>query len=165
MASERFVAALTEQIAREFAAAHQYVAIGNYYAAETYPQLSGFFYSQAEEEREHAMKMVNYLIDLGVQPDIGGVDSPKGGFGDHIEPIRFALEQERQVTIKISELMEIARETRDYASEQFMHWFLEEQVEEEAAIGDLLAVAERTVSVPMLLEEYLARDKPGARAE
>jgi ferritin len=165
MASERFVAALTEQIAREFAAAHQYVAIGNYYAAETYPQLSAFFYDQAEEEREHAMKMVSYLIDRGVQPDIGGVQSPKGSFGDHVEPIRLALEQEQQVTIKISELFEIARETRDYASEQFIHWFLEEQVEEEAAIGDLLAVAERTVSVPMLLEEYLARDKPGARPE
>ena len=165
MASERFVAALTAQIAREFAAAHQYVAIGNYYAAETYPQLCAFFYAQAEEEREHAMKMVNYMIDRGVQPDIGGVESPKGSFGDHVEPIRLAIEQEHEVTIKISELFEIARETRDYASEQFMHWFVEEQVEEEAAIGDLLAVAERTVSVPMLLEEYLARDKPGARPE
>ena len=165
MASERFVAALTEQIAREFAAAHQYVAIGNYYAAETFPQLTSFFYDQAEEEREHAMKMVNYLIDRGIQPDIGGVASPKGTFGDHVEPIRLALEQERHVTIKISELFEIARETRDYASEQFMQWFVQEQVEEEAAMGDLLAVAERTVSVPMLLEEYLARDKPGARPE
>jgi ferritin len=109
--------------------------------------------------------MVNYLIDRGVQPDIGGVESPKGSFGDHVEPIRLAIEQERSVTIKISELFEIARETRDYASEQFMQWFVEEQVEEEAAMGDLLAVAERTVSVPMLLEEYLARDKPGARPD
>ena len=165
MASERFVAGLTEQIAREFAAAHQYVAIGNYYSAETYPQLSAFFYSQAEEEREHAMKMVNYLIDRGDAADVRLDAAPKGGFGDHVEPIRLALEQERQVTIKISELFEIARETRDYASEQFMQWFVQEQVEEEAAMGDLLAVAERTVSVPMLLEEYLARDKPGARPE
>jgi ferritin len=165
MASERFVAALTAQIAREFAAAHQYVAVGNYYSVETFPQLSAFFYAQADEERAHAMKMVNYLIDRGVQPDIGGVKAPRTSFGDHVEPIRIALEQERQVTIQISELFEIARETRDYASEQFMQWFLEEQVEEEAAMGDLLAVAERTVSVPMLLEEYLARDKPGARPE
>ena len=165
MASERFVAALNAQIAREFTAAHQYVAIGSYYAAETYPQLSAFFHAQADEEREHAMKMVNYLIDRGAQPDIGAVAAPKGSFGDHVEPIRLALEQERQVTIKISELFEIARETRDYTSEQFIQWFLEEQVEEEAAMGDLLAVAERTVTVPMLLEEFLARDKPGARPE
>jgi len=165
MASERFVAALTDQIGREFAAAHQYVAIGNYYAAETYPQLSAFFYSQAEEEREHAMKMVNYLIDRGAQPDIGQVEAPRQSFTDHVEPIALALEQERTVTVRISELFSIARETHDYLSEQFMQWFLEEQVEEEASMGDLLAVAERTRGVPMLLEEYLARETPGDRPE
>jgi ferritin len=163
MASERFVSALNEQIGREFAAAHQYVAVGTYYAAETYPQLAAFFYAQAEEEREHAMKMVNYLVDRGVEPDIGAVAAPQTSFGDHVEPIQLALDQERSVTVEISKLFEIARETRDFQSEQFMHWFLEEQVEEEAAIGDLLAVAERTRAIPMLLEEYLAREKPGER--
>ena len=109
--------------------------------------------------------MTDYLLETGQQVRLGEVAAPINDFPDHVEPIRLALEQERQVTIKISELFEIARETRDYASEQFMQWFLEEQVEEEAAMGDLLAVAERTVSVPMLLEEYLARDKPGARPD
>ena len=163
MASERFTAALNAQIAREFAAAHQYVAIGAHYAAETFPQLSEFFYKQAEEEREHAMKMVNYLIDRGAQPDIGQVEAPRQSFTDHVEPIALALEQERTVTVRISELFSIARETHDYLSEQFMQWFLEEQVEEEASMGDLLAVAERTRTVPMLLEEYLARETPGER--
>jgi ferritin len=161
MASERFVEALNAQIAREFAAAHQYVAVGNYYAAETFPRLAAFFYEQAEEEREHAMKMVNYLLDRDATPDIGAVGAPRQSFGDHVDPIRIALEQERQVTVRISELFEIARDTRDYQSEQFIQWFLEEQVEEEASISDLLAVAERTRSVPMLLEEYLARETPG----
>ena len=161
MASERFVAALTEQIAREFAAAHQYIAIGNYYSAETYPQLSAFFYDQAEEEREHAMKMVNYLLDRNAKPDIGAIDAPRASFGDHVEPISIALDQERQVSVRISELFQIARDTRDYQSEQFIQWFLEEQVEEEAAMQDLLTVAERTRQIPMLLEEYLARDTPG----
>jgi len=163
MASERFVDALNAQIAREFAAAHQYVAIGTYYAAETYPQLAAFFYEQAEEEREHAMKMVDYLVDRGQEPEIGAIEAPRTAFGDHVEPIKVALEQERSVTVRISELFEIARETRDYASEHFMQWFLEEQVEEEASMSDLLAVAERTRAIPMLLEEYLARDKPGER--
>src|SRR3712207_3148280 len=106
MASERFVAALNAQIAREFAAAHQYVAIGTFYAAETFPQLAAFFYAQAEEEREHAMRMATYLIDRNVQPEIGGVDAPRGAFGDHVEPIQLALDQERQVTVRISELFE-----------------------------------------------------------
>ena len=163
MASERFLDALNAQVAREFAAAHQYVAVGNYYAAETYPQLAAYFYKQADEEREHAMKMVNYLLDRGAAPDVGAIDSPRQTFGDHVEPIKIALEQEKKVTVRISELFEIARETRDFQSEQFMLWFLEEQVEEEASMGDLLAVAERTRSVPMLLEEYLARETPGDR--
>jgi bacterioferritin B len=165
MAAERFVAALNDQIAREFTAAHQYVAVGNYYAAETFPRLAAFFYEQAEEERGHAMKMVNYLLDRDVEPDIGAVQAPRQSFGDHIEPIKIALEQERQVTVRISELFELARETRDYQSEQFIQWFLEEQVEEEASMTDLLAVAERTRDVPMLLEEYLARDTPGERPD
>jgi ferritin len=164
MASERFVDALNAQIAREFAASHQYVAIGTYYAGETFPRLAEFFYEQAAEEREHAMKMVNYLVDRDAEVDIGGVDAPQPSFADHVEPIKVALEQERQVTVRISELFEIARETRDYTSEQFVQWFLEEQVEEEASMQDLLTVAERTREIPMLLEEYLARDVPGKQA-
>ena len=161
MPSERFVDALNDQIAREFAAAHQYTAIGAHYAQETYPQLAGFFYTQAEEERGHAMKMVNYLLDQNARVDFGEVAAPQGQFPDHIAPIRLALEQERSVTVQISGLFEIARETRDYQSEQFMQWFLEEQVEEESTMSDLLAVAERTRDIPMLLEEYLAREAPG----
>ena len=164
MVSERFMDALNAQIAREFAAAHQYVAIGNHYAAETFPRLATFFYKQAEEEREHAMKMVHYLLGAGVHTDIGAVEAPRQDFADHVEPIKLALEQERRVTVRISELFEIARETRDFQSEQFLHWFLEEQVEEENAMSDLLTVAERTRDVPMLLEEYLAREQPGNAA-
>jgi len=107
--------------------------------------------------------MVNYLLDRGAAPDVGAIDSPRQTFGDHVEPIKIALEQEKKVTVRISELFEIARETRDFQSEQFMLWFLEEQVEEEASMTDLLAVAERTRTVPMLLEEYLARETPGER--
>jgi ferritin len=165
MPSERFVDALNDQVAREFAAAHQYTAIAAYYSGETYPQLASFFYSQADEEREHALKMVNYLLDTNSPVNLTGVAQPKTAFGDHIEPIRLALEQEQSVTVAISELFEVARETRDYRSEQFLDWFLSEQTEEEASMSDLLAVAERTASVPMLLEEYLARETPGAKEE
>jgi ferritin len=164
MPSERFVETLNTQIAREFAAAHQYVAIGVHYAAETFPRLAAFFYRQADEEREHAMKMVNYLLDRSARVGLTDVDKPRTDFADHVEPIKLALEQEKEVSVRISELFGIARETRDYASEQFMQWFIEEQVEEESSMRDLLAVAERTREIPMLLEEYLAREKPGAHA-
>ena len=161
MTSERFVDALNAQISREFAAAHQYTAIGVYYAAETYPQLTKFFYAQAEEEREHAMKMVNYLLDRNARVDFTEISRPQTQFADHVAPIMLALEQEQKVTVHIADLFQIARETNDYLGEQFLQWFLEEQVEEEASISDLLAVAERTREIPVLLEEYLARETPG----
>jgi ferritin len=161
MLSERFVEAMNAQIGREFAAAHQYVAIGAHYTADTFPQLSAFFYAQAAEEREHALKMVNYLLDRDARVDFGEIPQPRTDFPDHVAPISAALDQERRVTVQINELFEIARETRDYQSEQFLQWFLEEQVEEEAAMTDLLQVAERTRQIPMLLEDYLARETPG----
>jgi ferritin len=161
MPSERFIDALNEQIGNEFAAAHQYVAVGVFYEGQTFPRLAHFFYEQADEEREHAMKMVRYLVDTSSPVNLGEIKAPTKQFADHIEPVRRALEQERKVSVQISKLLELARETNDHASERFLHDFVGEQVEEEATMQDLLAVAERTREIPMLLEEYLARDKPG----
>jgi len=156
--SERLVAGLNEQVAREFAAAHQYVATGAFYDAQTYPQLAKFFYGQAGEEREHAMKIVNYLLESGGRLDLGQVPAPRGNFDDHVAPIQAALEQERENTVAIGRLFDTARETRDHASEVFLQWFVEEQVEEEAAMESLLKVAERVRDFPMMLEEFVARD-------
>jgi ferritin len=124
----------------------------------TFPRLAKFFYEQAEEERGHAMKMVNYLRDTNSNLRLGEVAAPRAAFPDHIEPIRLALEHERKVTVSISQLFEIARDTNDYASESFMQWFVDEQVEEEATMDALLQVAERVREYPMMVEEFLARD-------
>lgn len=161
MPSERFVEALNEQIGREFRAAYQYTAVAAYYDRLTYPRLAKFFYDQAEEERGHALKMLGYLRDTGADLTLGEVPAPRTEFADHVEPIRLALESERRVTVSISGLYEIARETNDYASESFMQWFVDEQVEEEAAMDALLQVAERVREYPMMLEEFLARDGAG----
>jgi ferritin len=158
MPSERFVEALNDQIGREFNAAHQYTAVAAYYDRETFPRLAKFFFDQADEERGHAMKMVGYLRDTGADLRLGEVKAPRTSFADHVEPISLALEHERKVTVSISALFEIARETNDYASESFMQWFVDEQVEEEATMDALLQVAERVREYPMMVEEFLARD-------
>jgi bacterioferritin B len=158
MPSERFVEALNDQIGRELNAAHQYTAVAAYYDRETFPRLAKFFFDQAEEERGHAMKMVGYLRDTNSDLRLGEIASPRTSFADHVEPIRLALEHERKVTVSISALFEIARETNDYASESFMQWFVDEQVEEEATMDALLQVAERVREYPMMVEEFLARD-------
>jgi ferritin len=158
MPSERFVDALNDQISREFAAAHQYTAIGAYYDRLTFPRLAKYFFDQAEEERGHAMKMVDYLRDTGADLRLGEVAAARVDFPDHVAPIQLALDQEKSVTIEIGKLFQIARETNDYASEGFMQWFVDEQVEEESSMDALLTVAERVREFPMMLEEFLARD-------
>ena len=163
--SERFADALNTQIGREYAAAHQYTAIAAWYDAETFPRLSQFFYDQAEEERVHARKMTDYLLETGQVVRLGEIAAPINEFPDHVEPIRLALDQERKVSVEIGKLVDIARETRDHASEIFLQWFVSEQVEEEDTIGSLLQVAERVREFPMMLEDFLARDGAGLGTE
>jgi len=158
MAAARFVDRLNEQIAYEFAASQQYIANAVYYDSLTLPRLAAFFYAQAVEERNHALMMVNYLLDADARVTIPGVAPPETDFGDIVSPVALALEQERRVSDQIGELMGVARDERDFLSEQFVQWFLKEQVEEVASMSSLLAVVERSADAPMFIEDYLARD-------
>ena len=157
-----FAAKLNEQIANEFAAHQQYVACAVYYDAEALPQLARFFYRQAIEERGHAMMMVQFLLDTGAEVTTPGVDAPSSRFASIAEPIALALDQEQRVSAQINALAATAREAGDYSSEQFMQWFIKEQIEEVASMNDLLKVVERARDNPLLAEEYLAREGVGA---
>jgi bacterioferritin B len=162
----RFPQALNEQVAREFAASQQYVAIAAHYDTETLPGLAAHFYRQAVEERNHALMIVQYLLDAGEQVTIPGVEPPQTEFPDVVAPVALALEQERQVTAQIVELAKIARDEADLVGEQFLHWFLQEQREEVSSMSDLLSVVERANASNILLaEEYLARSRVGDAGE
>ena len=165
MPADTFVTRLNEQIGNEFAAHQQYVACAVYYDAETLPQLARFFYRQALEERDHAMMMVQYLIDADADAVIPGVAAPQTRFGDFVEPVALAVEQEKRVSGQINGLAAAAREAGDYTSEQFMQWFIKEQVEEVATMSDLLRVVERSKDDPMEIENFMAREHPGGDAD
>ncbi|HXG77040.1 MAG TPA: ferritin [Gaiellaceae bacterium] len=157
----RFGDALNGQIAYEFAASQQYVAVAVHYDAQTLPQLASHFYRQAVEERNHAMMIVQYLLDANEPVIVPGVAEPKTDFADAVEPVRLALEQEQRVTDQIVALVKLAREEGDLVGEQFLHWFLQEQREEVASMSDLLAVVERGRDNLLLVEEYIARQAGG----
>ena len=161
MPAPAFVDRLNDQIANEFGAQQQYVAIAVHYDAETLPRLAAFFYAQALEERNHAMMMVQYLMDAGVDPVIPGVEAPRTSFADIVEPVAAALDQERRVSDQIEALAKVAREEGDYLSEQFTLWFLKEQVEEVASMTTLLNVAQRAGNDWFDVETYLAREDVG----
>jgi len=152
---------LNEQIAHEFGASQQYIAIAIHYDAQTLPQLAAHFYRQAVEERNHAMMMVQYLLDSGDDVVTPAVAAPQILFADDVAPVALALDQEKRVTAQISQLAVIARENGDLVAEQFMHWFLQEQREEVSSMSALLQVVERLRDNVMLVEDYLARESGG----
>jgi len=156
-----FTETLNEQVAHEFAAAQQYVAIAVHYDAETLPRLAAFFYRQAVEERNHAMMIVQFLLDADLPVTIPGVEAPRTDFGTATEPVALALEQEKRVTGQIVALVGLAREEGQLVGEQFLHWFLQEQREEVSSMSDLLTTVERAGENLLLIEEYLARTSGG----
>ena len=157
MTSTRFAEALNEQIAYEFGASQQYVAIGVYYDGDTLPLLAAHFYQQALEERNHAMMMVQYLLDSDLPVKIPAVDEPRHEFAGPTEPVRLALAQEKRVSDQIAALTALARAEGDYQSEGFLQWFLKEQVEEVASMTSLLRTLERAGPDILEVEEYVAR--------
>ena len=165
MPAARFVEALNHQIGNELAAHNQYLACAVHYDAETMPRMAAFFYAQALEERDHAMMMVQYLLDTDADVTIPGVEAPQAMFADVIAPVALALEQEKRVTEQINALLKTAREESDFASEQFMQWFIKEQVEEVATMSDLLAVVTRNGDDIEDIEEYVAREQRAGDAD
>ena len=161
MPADRFVEALNGQIGEGLAAHQQYLACAVHYDALTMPQMAAFFYTQALEERGHALMMVQYLLDTDAEVTVPAVEAPVNDFADVVGPVELALAQEKRVTDQINGLLRIAREEFDFASEQFMQWFIKEQVEEVARMSDLLTVVKRNLDDVEDIEEYVAREQGG----
>jgi ferritin len=165
MPDKSFADALNDQIANEFVAHQQYIGAAVYYDAETLPRLAHFFYRQAVEERNHAMMMAGYLLDTDEEVRIPDIKSQQTRFEDAVAPVKMALEQEQRVAEEINELFKLARDTEDYRAEQFMQWFVKEQVEEVSLMTDLLNVVERSSDNLPLVEDYIARERPGEEGD
>ena len=155
-----FTELLEAQIGHEFNASQQYVAMAVFFDGEDLPQLARHFYAQSVEERNHAMMLVQYMLDRDLPVRIPGVAAVRNDFISVEEPIALALEQERQVTRQIEALFAAARAEGDALGEQFMLWFLKEQVEEVASMSTLLTVAKRAENL-FDLENFMARERVG----
>ncbi|UVJ38469.1 ferritin [Arthrobacter sp. CJ23] len=160
MAKKTFNELLSTQVANEFAASQQYIAVAVYYDGQDLPQLAAHFYRQSLEERNHAMMMVQYMLDRNLPVAVPGISAVRNEFADAKEPIQLALEQEREVTRNIEELFRAARAENDPLGEQFMLWFLKEQVEEVASMTTLLNITERAENL-FDIENYIARETVG----
>ena len=158
LASEKIIDAFNRQIGNELGASHQYVAIASYFANEDLDQLSSFFFRQADEEREHAMKFVHFILDVGGDVKIPEIVAPKHGFQSAAEAVELSLSWEHEVTQQIYDLVDLCQGEHNHIALRFLDWFVNEQLEEVNTIGTLLGVVKRAGENNLLyVEDYLAR--------
>lgn len=156
--------AINEQIGNEFGASLQYVSIATYLSGEGLIELSSFFYKQSEEEREHAMRFVKFVVDSGGQLKIPGIAAPRSTFKQVLEALELSLNWEREVTAQITALYALAVKENDYVSQNFLSWFIKEQLEEVSTMDTLVKVAQRAKDNLLFLEEFVARHGAKLRA-
>ena len=156
--TKTFYELLTEQIGHEFHASHQYLAMAIWLDSEDLPQLARHFYRQAMEERGHALMMVQYQLDRGHKVQIPAIGAVKNDFADVQEIVDMSLAQEKLVTTQIEAIFAAARSESYPLGEQFMLWFLKEQVEEVASMETLVTIVKRANGNLFDIENYVARE-------
>jgi ferritin len=160
LATEQLIAALNEQVGHDLGATHQYVSIASYFDRENLPELARFFYHQAEEEREHAMRFVHFVNDVDGRLEIPQVPAPKHDFASAEEAVSLSLQWEETVTEQIYGLVDLAKEDNNHIALRFLDWFVTEQLEEVNSIGTLLGIVQRAGEDSLLqVENYLARQR------
>lgn len=156
--SEKMNSKLNEQIGHEFAASMEYVSVATYFDGQSLPVLAKHFYRQAEEEREHAMRILHYVLEAGGKVTLPAVPAPTAEFRSAEEAVKASLKWEMTVTGQINALVALAKEESDYLSENFLQWFVAEQLEEVSSMETLLSVVRRAGEGGLFfVEEYLAR--------
>ncbi|PZR72434.1 MAG: hypothetical protein DLM52_12895 [Chthoniobacterales bacterium] len=157
LTSQKVVGAINEQVGYEFSASLQYFAIGAHFAAEALPQLSAHFFKQAEEEKDHALRFIKYVVDVGGRVVIPSLAAPEARFATAKAAIQLSYDQEVKVTHQINALVELARAENDYITINFLQWFLTEQLEEVSSMDNLLKIVQRAGDDLLQADEYLAR--------
>ena len=166
--SDALTEQLNQQVGNEMGASMQYISIAAFFDGQSLTGLARFFYAQAEEERDHAMKLVRFIVDSGVELRIPDISGPKTGFEGAEEAVGLALAWEKEVTQQIYDLVTQAREDGNLIAERFLDWFVNEQYEEVTTMSELLDVVQRAGEGNLLaVEEFLSREGkvPPAPAE
>lgn len=165
MISDRISNLLNEQYQKEVYSAQLYLAMCSYFLEQDLDGFAHFFRLQADEELVHAAKQFDYVHEVDGKMTIGAIDAPQTEFGSMREAFETALAHEQEVTRSINNIVKAALEEGDFATHNFLNWFVQEQVEEEASMRSIIAkvkLAEGNNSAIFLLNEELMGRKPEA---
>lgn len=138
MVSKKMEKALNKQITAEMYSAYLYAAMGAHFDSQNLDGFAKWMQAQAKEEMVHAMKFYHYIVETGGRVIFDAIDKPPADFGKPVKVFEEVLKHERKVTKLINDLVALARDEKDYATENFLQWFVAEQVEEEAAADGIL---------------------------
>lgn len=163
--SDKIVEAFNRQIGNELAASLQYLAISAYFSSETLPELARRFETQSIEERDHARKFIDYVVDSGGQVRFPEMPAPQSTFDSAEAAVQVALDSEMAVTRQISALVDLSIGESDHQAQSFLKWFVDEQREEVALMDTLLKMVQRAGESGLLfVEDYLSRNAVGPDA-
>ncbi|NQU30225.1 MAG: ferritin [Anaerolineae bacterium] len=161
--SEKLANLMNAQIGNEMGAALQYTQLAAYFEYRSLPKFAEFFFAQAAEEQEHAMKFLHYLLDIGAEVKIPAIGAPAYEVADTAAGFQMSLDWENEVTAQIHHMMGIAMDERDFAAQTFLQWFVTEQVEEVSTMETLLDVVKRVGEKNLfMIESYLERTEAPA---
>jgi len=155
--SEKLNQAINGQIGSELGASNQYLQVAAHFGREDLPELAGFFFRQSDEERGHALKFVQYILDAGGTVAIPAVSAPTQGIKSAEQAAQLSLDSEKRVTDQINALLQIATAEKDFAALRFLGWFAEEQIEEVSTMNELLNTIRRAGDQILMVEAALAR--------
>jgi ferritin len=157
--SKELAAAINEQVGHELQASHQYANIAAYFENLALKKLAKMFFKQSDEEREHAMKFIHYVSETGGGVAIPVVTAPKADFKSVEEAVKLSVDWEWEVTRRINNLMTMAVEQKDYLAQDFLRWFVTEQLEEISNMENLLKVVQTAGAHNMImLEAYISHE-------
>ena len=151
--SKAMVDLINEQIAHELIASNQYLQLATYFDGQALRKLSAFFYKQSEEEREHALKFVHYLTEVGADVRILEIPAANYNVNSAEQAFQVSLDWEKEVTRRIHAMVDQAISEKDYASQAFLQWFVTEQVEEESTMETMLQIVQKAGEKNLLMVE------------
>ena len=161
MIGQALVDALNEQLKHELYSSYLYLAMSAYCDDQNLPGFAHWMRVQAEEEREHAMKFYDFILDRDGRVTLPALQQPPRDFGTPIDVFEQVLAHEQEITSLIEQLYRKARAEQDHATEIFLEWFISEQVEEEKTASDILATlrlgGDSNVALLMLDRELAGR--------
>lgn len=158
---EKITKAMNEQVGNELEASNQYINIATYFAGESLTELASFFYRQSDEERLHAMKFVHYIVEAGGKVALPAIGEPLAKIESAEHAVQLSLDWELTVTDQINNIMSMAVAENDFIAQEFLRWFVNEQLEEVSTMDELLSIVQRAGEAGLLfVEDYLVRRGP-----